>query len=212
MKKLILFIALAASTIVWAQEEDESYTGFNDLVSKLEMAASEPVPVADHSWEEVALHGGAGFNMSYANLRSPEGVTGSGIMKGLEAHFGVNLFTRRARVEGIFRNYAAESLSSNLTADLMEFEFRGVFLPPMPDKMKLRFGAGLCARYMEIEAGSRRVPHKASTPSASFMIGFERKITPTVAIGPDVSYRSALISDTFDKASADVTLRMNATF
>lgn len=212
MKKLILFITILGSTIVWAEGE---YTGYDSIVSQLEMQANQPLVVTD-DWDEVALHGGVGLNLAYTHLRSPEGVSGSGVMKGLELHFGVNVFTRRARIEGLFRNYGQETLSSSLSADLKEFEFRGVYLPPMPDKMKLRFGLGLSARYMAIEAkasgGGGRAAHKASTPAAAFLVGFERKLTSTVAIGPDVAYRSALVSDTFDKSSWDATLRMNATF
>ncbi len=205
-----------ASTIVWAEEEDDSYTGYESIVSQLRSAAdtTPQIQSEDINWEEVALHGGIGITTSFVHVASPEGANGSGIMKGFEAHFGVNLFTRKARVEGIFRNYAQEDLSSDMTADLKEFEFRGVFLPSMPDKMRLRLGLGLSARYMDISArsGGKWTPHKASTPASSFMIGFERKISATVAIGPDLTYRSALISETFDKSSWDASLRLNATF
>ena len=216
MIKLVLFYVAATSTIVWGDDGDESYTNYDSIVSQLETDA-EDVPVIkseDINWEEVALHGGLGVTTSFIHVNSPEGAVGSGVMKGFDAHFGVNLFTRKARLEGIFRNYAREDLSSEMTVDLKEFEFRGIFLPSMPDKMRLRFGLGLSARYMDISAkfGSQWVPHKVSTPAISFMAGFERKITPSVSIGPDLTYRSALISETFDKSSFDATLRLNATF
>lgn len=206
---LILALFLAP-TIVLAEDEDDNYTNYDSLVSQLEMQAEEPVPVtSDIDWEEVALHGGLGLIASYYNInQSAAGstVSASGMMRGFQLHFGVNLFTRRARVEGVFRNYASESINNQYVVDLKEFEFRGIYLPPMSDKMKLRFGGGLAARYMTLNS------EKASTPVAAFLVGFERSITPTVSFGPDLTYRSPLVSDTFDKASFDASLKMNATF
>ncbi len=213
---LVLMYAAVSSTFVWADDEDESYTGYDSIVSQLQTAAEKnpQIQSEDMNWEEVAIHGGVGITTSYVHVASPEGALGSGLMKGFEAHFGMNMFTRQIRVEGIFRNFAQEDLSSDVTADLKEFEFRGVYMPLMRDKMRLRFGMGLSARYMDISAksGSKWTPHKVSTPASSFMIGFERKISSSVAIGPDLTYRSALISETFDKSSWDASLRLNATF
>lgn len=214
----VMIAVVLSSTIVRAEEDEESYTSYDSIVAQLQTAAdADDKPVAqDMNWDEVAIHGGAGFTMSYTSVRAPEGTLGTGVMKGFEAHFGMNLFSRKARMEGLFRNFAQEQLSSNITADCKEFEFRGVFLPAgLPDKMKLRFGMGLAARYMDISSktqSGRYVTHKASTPATTFLIGFERKIAPSVAIGPDISYRSALTSDTFDKSSWDASLRLNATF
>lgn len=210
VKYLAALALVMGSTNVLADDEDESYKGFDSIVSELRASSEEPVVADNSEWEEVALHAGAGIVTSYINITSPDGESGAGIMKGLEVHFGANLFSKRARAEMLFRNYAAETLTSMLSADLREFELRFVYLPVLRDKMRMRLGGGFSARYMDLD--SRGQGYSRSTPATSLLVGFDRRITPTVTIGPDVSYRSAIISETFDKMAWDASLNLNATF
>lgn len=210
LRTLMILALFAAPTTVLAEDDDGSYTSYDSLVSQLEMQASEPVPtIVKDDWEEVALHGGAGLIASYYQVefnRPQESLAMSGMMTGFQLHFGVNLFTRKVRVETIFRNYASDSSNARYTVDLKELEFRGVYIAPFNDKMRMRFGGGLSARYMNLNS------EKATTPAASFLVGFERSLTPTVSFGPDFSYRTPLISDTFDRDSSDISLKLNAMF
>ncbi len=223
IKKEILsmfrFLAVLAlwvgSTNVLAQEDDASYVGFDSLVSELKASAEEPLnPPPRSEWEDVAIHFGAGIVTSFVSVTSPEGQSGAGVMKGFEVHVGANLFSTKARAEMLFRNYTSEPLSSTLTADLREFELRLVFMPLVRNKMHLRTGAGFSARYMDLStrAFTLRSDHSASTPTSSFFLGFERKLTPALTVGPDISYHSAVVSDTFDKSAWNASLKLNATF
>ncbi len=192
---LALIALLLGSTNVLAEDE-ESYVGFDSLVTELKESADQPSVSQERSeWDDVAIHFGAGIVTSFINVTSPEGQSGAGIMKGFEAHVGANLFSTKARAEMLFRNYASEPLSSTLTADLREFELRLVFIPLQRDKMKLRVGGGFSARYMDLTARSysERADHSVSTPSSSFFLGFERRLTPSVSLGPEISYRSAIL-------------------
>lgn len=206
---------LAVSTNVWA--EDESYTNYDSIVNELKSSTDDKMPTPptdDFDWQEVALHGGIAFATSWVSLTSPDGVAASGLLKGVEVNFGMNLFTRKLRAEGAFSSFAEEQLEHNLKADLREFELRLVYLPQIQDDTTVRFGLGLAARYMSVDSqtSGQWANHQASTPSSLFLIGFERKISPSIALGPDVSYRSALVSDTFDKSAWDASFHLNATF
>lgn len=208
LKALLLAGLFAASTLVLA-DDDDSYTGFDSIVSQLETAAEDAPPAQVDDWDEVALHGGVGFVVSNYQIHEVKGsrsLAASGMMKGFQAHFGMNMFSRNVLMEGIFRKYSSDNISNAYVVDLKEFELRGVFLPMIRGKMKMRAGAGLTARYMSLNND------KASTPFASVLVGFERMLTPTMAVGPDFSYRSALTSDTFDKSAWDASIRLNATF
>jgi hypothetical protein len=212
LKSLLICALLGASTTVWADEDDASYASYDSIVNQLEMAAEEPAPVVE-DWEEVAIHGGAGLIASYYHLGYSKGGTvieQAGVMKGFQLHFGMNLFSKKARFEGVFRNYNSDSFSfgggRDYTIDLKEFEFRTIYLSSISDKMKLRIGGGLAARYMSLNS------ERVSTPAASAMIGLERAITPTVSFGPDLSYRMPIVKDTFDKYSWDASLKLNAMF
>lgn len=214
--KILAIIALVmGSTNVLAEEDDESFVGYDSIVNELKASSEYDEPVTDaNAWEDVALHAGAGIVTTYVRLTSPEGQYGAGLMKGIEAHLGANIFTRQARAELLFRNYAEEPLSSTLAADLKEFELRLVYLPYVQDKMHLRVAGGFSARYMDVSTrtASGTKEHSISTPATALMIGFERKVSPTLSVGPDVTYRSAMVSDTFDKSAWDASINLNATF
>lgn len=218
MNKLVWFTVcplLLLPALVLADED--SYSNYDQIVSELRSSADEkPVtaPRDDFSWEEVAIHGGIGFTSSFSSVSTPNGASSSGLLKGVTVNFGTNLFTRRLRAEGAFSSYAQEGFDQNMKAQLKEFELRMLFLPSLNDKTTLRFGLGLAARYLTIDAENSGVweNYQSSTPSSMALIGFERKISPAVAIGPDFSYRSALISDTIDKSAFNASFRLNATF
>ena len=206
----LLFLSLS-STYIRAEEDGESFVHFESLVTELRQSADAPTTKRqDTSWEEVALHAGAGLTSSLINVTAPSGDRGTGLLKGLELFIGANLFTRVARAELLFRNYASEPLAPTLRADLREFELRFVYLPYFRDRMRLRLSAGLAARDMDLSTPGRR--HVMSTPASSFAIGFERQLTPSVAISPGLAYRSAIISETFDKRSVDASVNLHATF
>ena len=211
---VVTFITFTASTMVRADED--SYVNYDSIISELKASAEEPLEPArtELDWDEVALHGGLALTTTYLNITSPMGVEGTGLLKGFEAHVGANLFTRKARAEMIYRNFARESLNTDFQADLREIELRVVFLPVLKDRMRLRMGAGLSARTMEISSrnNSRWQNYSQSTPASSLLLGFERRLTKTVTLGPDLAYRSALISDSFDRSAWDAALRLNATF
>lgn len=219
MRLRYIFLTLAmmmSTTYVEAEEDDDSsYVNYDSLVSELKASAEEPAqPAPSTDWEDVAIHLGAGIVTSFVDVTSPEGINGAGVLKGFEAHAGANLFSKKARAEMLFRNYASEPLSTTLSAHLREFELRLVFIPLVRDKMRIRAGAGFAARYMDLRTRSfgQIRDHSVSTPASTFMVGFERKLTPSVTVGPDLSYRSAVISETFDKSAWDASLRINATF
>ncbi len=210
---MILVLILLGSTNVAADEE--SYTSYDDIVAELRATAEQPTkPESDLEWEAVALHAGMGLTAETLSFETPDGISGSGILKGIEAHVGMNIFSRKARAEFLFRTYAKEPIASGVSADLKEFELRVVFLPMVNDKMNFRLGGGFAARDLQLSArsGEFRNEYASSTPASTFFLGVERKVTHNLTFGPDVSYRSSMVSDSIDRRAFNATLRMNATF
>lgn len=220
MSKSVLYIvgALLLFPALVLADDDASYTNYDAIVSELRASADDrpaAPPTRDtFDWEEVAIHGGIGLATSWASVATPNGAVGSGLMKGVTVNFGTNLFTRRLRAEGAFSSFAQEGFDENLKASLKEFELRVMYMAAANPNTTLRFGLGLAARYLTIDAANagRWENYQSSTPSSVAMIGFERKITSNVAVGPDLSYRSALIADTLDKSAWNASFRLNATF
>lgn len=204
---------LLTATNVWALEDEESYTNYDSIIAELKASANEKPPAPpseDLNWDEVAIHGGVGLSTAYVHIDTGS-VRSAGLLKGFEGHFGVNLFSKSARAEGILRSYMPAETSSTVTTDLKEFELRVVYMPQIFDRTSLRLGGGVAARYMNVAVASIG-NFNASTPASSLTLGFERKMSPHVALGPDVAYRSSLIRDTIDKSAWNASLRLNATF
>lgn len=209
-------IALTLNPTIAGAEADDSYTSYDDLVSDLRTQADDVSPLTKDpvDWNEVALHGAVGLATSYITVESPDGITGTGLLKGFEANAGANLFSRKARGEAVFRSFAKESLDNDLYAELRELEGRIVFLPELDRQTTLRMGAGLSFRYMDLSARKfgRWSHYETSTPSSGLLLGLERRVAKTVTVGPDLAYRSAMRKDTFDRSSWNAALRLNAQF
>ncbi len=210
LPKLLLAAIVFTATNVWAQDE-ESFTNYEAIVNELKASADYEPPRTepDLNWDEVALQGGMSIVTSFVNINAPGSGSGSGMLKGFEAHAGANLFTRQVRGEIAFRTFAPEDLSGGLHVNLRELETRLIFLPVLADKMLLRMGFGFTARYMDLDA--KTFHGSETTPASALILGFEHKLSRAVSVGPDIAYRSAL-SDTFDKSAWDAAIRLNASF
>jgi len=209
---LVLFSSL--STYVWA-DEDGSFTNYEAIVNELKASAEEkPMPThTEVNWQDVALHGGLAFATSFMDVSSPSGTAGAGLLKGVEVSLGMNLYSEKFRGEAAFTMYGQDGLQNGLKADLHEFEARALYLPSLNDKTTVRLGLGLAARYLDLQDTSHgSATYDATTPVSVLIVGFERKIAPSLTLGPDLSYRSALVSDSFDKTAWNASFRLNATF
>lgn len=220
MKVLAVWTLIATGLIttnVWAQE-DESFSSYESIINELRDSANAPEPSSDLEngldWDEIALHGGLSAAFSYISAESPSGRLGTGLLKGFEGHFGMNLFSRVSRAEMVYRNFSPEVLSRETTLTMNEFEARIVFLPVLRDRVLLRMGAGLSARQTEatFRDGAQTSRITQAHGASSLLLGFERKLAREVSLGPDFSYRSPMTNDSIEKSSWDASFRLNATF
>lgn len=212
----ISFIAISVlcATNVRAENGDDSFTSYDAIVNELKADADDfPEPVQEElGWDEVAISAGMSIATSFISITAPNGATGGGMLKGFEVFTGANLFSKKARAEIGFRSFAPEDFGK-VNIDLREFEGRLIFLPVLRDKLTMRMGLGLTARYMGIDgrANESSEHSEATTPATALILGLEHKLSRMVTVGPDLAYRSAL-SDSFDKSAWDAAIRLNATF
>lgn len=205
------------TTNVWAQDE-ESFSSYESIINELKATAEAPEPSTEREhgidWEDVAIHGGLSAAFSYISAESPTGRVGTGLLKGFEGHFGMNLFSTVSRAEMVYRNFSPEVLSRDMTFTMNEFEARIVFLPVLRDRLLLRMGAGLSARQTEATflEGAKSTHVTQAHGASSILLGFERKLAREVSLGPDFTYRSPLTDDSLEKSSWDASFRLNATF
>ena len=214
MKAIALVFLCGFATNVWAFDEDDSYTNYESLVSELKTSAEGYQPVREEP-APVNLQGGLGIATSYVTVEMPRiGLNSSGLLKGFVAHIATSPLGKDLRFEAAFRNFAHDALSNQAAADLRELEASAVFLPVLSDKMVLRMGAGLSERFFDVRVRQpgQEVRESWATPYYSLLLGFERKVAKTVAVGPDFAHRAPLDASSYSKSSWDASFRLNATF
>jgi hypothetical protein len=212
-KYVLLGFVLVVSTLVWADDED-SFTSYDSIISELRQAARKPErQETQNLFPKLTFHGGLSLaasviNISSSTFRNPTG----GVLKGFEAHVGVDLLTSTARGELAFRNLGPDPTGRDLEIALRELEARIVFLPNLQDRLNLRMGGGLSARTLKIRSRLLEASEVQGTPFYSLFVGLERKLADSVSVGPDLAYRSSLDASSIDKSSWDACFRLNATF
>lgn len=215
--RFAIAIVAGFATNVLALEDDESFSNYESIVSELRANAdrSRAEGFDEPDWSAVAMSGGLGLTGSYVTIEMPEfGVQSSGLLKGFEAHVGFNLFRRDARVEAAFRNFAHDALSDQLRANMRELEAGLVFLPSLQEATWLRMGIAASGRFVQAMArlAGGEVRKSWGTPYYSLILGFERKVSKAVNLGPDISYHGPLDASSYSKSSWDASFRLNASF
>lgn len=213
----ILIFAFTAATNVRASDDD-SYASYEAIVNELTANANDNVPVAKEDWDEVAMQGGMSFVTSYVNIGievpGVATINNGGLMTGFEGHVGSNLFSRQVRGELAFRAFVPKEMGSEMQANLKDLESRIVFLPRLQDRTVIRMGLGLSARFIDVEGriASGSYAYSSTDLASSVFLGFERKLSPAVSVGPDVAYRSGIDGNPLLKSSWDAAIRLNASF
>lgn len=213
----VLVLSFAATTNVWA--DDDSYSSYDSIVSDLQALANEAPPVIETDWEDVAMQGGMSFVTSLLTF-SPSlpgaRIEMTSFLTGIEGHVGSNLFSKQVRAEFAARIFFPKETGNETQVNMKELDGRMVFLPRLNSRTLIRMGLGMGMRFIDIEG---RNPSEVGTYSQSasglasnIFLGFERKVGKTIAVGPDLAYRSSLSSDSIVKSSWDAAIRLNATF
>lgn len=201
------------SALAHAQEDPDSFKQYNSIVSDLKSSLGEQ-PQDLSLDNRPRLHAGVAIAGSYLSIVTPNGSRVSGLLKGFEGHIGMDLLSSDMTLEGSLRIYAAEDLSSRLTADMKEADIKLVYNMHMLNQNSLRIGGGFSTRFLSLKGfayGSDTTVNDTS-PSLMLLIGYQKRLSPNLSVGPDLSYRTALSTDSVAKTTVDGTLRMNATF
>ena len=207
---VLAFVGSAASA-----SDGDSFTTYDSIVNELKSDADIDLKPKHEKmdWESVAISGSLGVTgalVDVPNVGGP-GNGGSGFLKGFEAAIGANTFSKQARAELAFRNYAGEKLSGRIHADMREFEARMIFLPPLRDDTRVRMGMGLSERILNATP-ERGKSVDRSGMYYSLLVGLEHQVSTAVSVGPDLAYRDSLNNRNDRKSSWDASFRLNANF
>lgn len=167
-------------------------------------------PLADS-----AIHVGVGFANNFETATSAQGRHLDINQSGIQAALGIDLLTPEWIAEGTARSFA-DSETSNATVSLHEFDLKILNKGHLSGALGYRLGGGLSARYLGVdEPATATAPHQKTdyvTPASVVEAGLELLLSPRLSVGFASSYRSALISDTVDRAALDLSIRVDAHF
>jgi len=212
--KTFLFVsAFFGSTIVQALSLDDTELDFDGIVSELS-GQTRAVQSDSDPFDSILLHAGVGLASSYVNVNPEYGSTRTGMLTGLEATFGIDLFSRNWLAEGAFRSYNSERLSKDLEIDIREFDLKFLYHGSFAKRLEARVGAGVSARYLSIVSSSVGLTslQNYTTPSSLVFTGMSAQLARPVSLGAEIAYRSTLVSETIDRSSLTASLRLDAHF
>ena len=205
---VLLFVSPAFS------EVDSSYLGYDQIVNNLSRSTSRIPQDGYDPLESIQMHTGLGFATSYVSIDAPRAKINSAFLKGVQLSFGIDLFSPIWAAEGSMRSFGVETLEDKSEVSLKEFDLRLLFKRKFTPSFGMKVGAGMAARYLNFNyyKGTQFIRIKETTPSSLFSGSIEAFITPSLSVGGEVVYRSALIGDTIDKRALDTNIRVDAHF
>lgn len=215
-----LMLSLPINAQISETNEDEDYVSYNKIVDDLQSRTkTQPAskittryaPGRD-PFENVWIHAGVGFAQTTQNIDLPNGATVHMAGRGVQATLGIDILGPNLSAEGSVRNFG-ESEDSPMgiatKTKLKEFDLK-VLMKTREGRFGLKAGGGLSARYMTVLSGLETFD--ITTPASVLQIGGDFYLSQTVSVGLDLSVRTAMISETFDRASYDGTLRLDTHF
>lgn len=221
---LITFTLLASPLVQAAASvsgDEDGEIGYEDIVKDLSKDVSrEEKRVSENSsrararrtgeqssLDDVMIHGGVGLTQMFGTVGAASRVHLA--QQGVQATLGIDLFSNNWMAEGAARNFTARDYDRTAVS-LKEFDLKIVYHNTFAPKLQYRLSSGLAARYLKIEGVNGTEDYK--TPSSIFAAGADYLLSRTISIGGELATRSALISETADKNTYDMTLRLDANF
>lgn len=210
---VVLIAMLALFTPVTHAAEDADMQGYDSIVNELNREANRPIlraqqasRAANDPFESVLFHGGLGVATLMEMVNFADGSHVFLGQKGIQAAFGIDLFSPNWLAEGTARTFA-ESEDPPIHVSLQEFELKVITHDRLSHELGYRMGAGLSARYMNVRHGADSTTY--TTPTGLATAGLDLFLSEKASVGVEVTGRSAMITDTPDKNSIDATLRVD---
>lgn len=214
---LFLFLSLNSVTSFAASiDSDDSSPGYEAIVGELEKL-DVPLPKEqriEDPFDLAKIHLGIAMLSSYSNFQLASGKNENGMLNGFELSFGIDLFSPNWMALGSIRSFSSAKLGDSLSAKLQEFDLKFFYKNYMTRQIQGVFGLGLSARYLELDTIENGVSKKTqyTTPASVISTGFMARLGKQISLGPEFSYRSAMINETADKNAFDGMLKLDAQF
>jgi hypothetical protein len=187
-----------------ANEEEIGYDTLVKELSRSEMNSDNSDLLAD-----VEIHLGAAVSSSLATIVTKDNSTIYAAQRGVQATFGIDLFSRHWLAEGSFINYI-DRRYDDYDVRLKEFDFKVVYRTRLDGSIGMRLGGGLAARYLTLETPNGSDVH--TTPFSVLTGGLETYVIRNFSLGVEVAARNTMTYETPDQSALDLSLRFDGHF
>lgn len=196
-----------------AIDDDDDMIGYESILNELNRETSRPTlrtnartQRSSDPLDSVLFHGGLGVATLMQMVTFDDGTTHYLGQKGIQASFGIDLFSPYWIAEGTARSFGPTD-GSRENVSLQEFELKVIHKDRFSNHLGYRIGAGLSARYMNLHRNQD--VQTFTTPSGVATLGLDLYLTEKMSFGADINGRTAMISETPDQKSVDATLRVD---
>lgn len=194
-----------------AQAED--VIDFDTIVDNLEGSTRTPLKGLDGGdpFDDVMIHASVGFVGSYNQIRVPNQSTVSGLLSGVEARFGIDLFSPYWQAQGAIRSFDQAKIDAEISASLKEFDLTILHSGIFNRRLGWHMAGGVAARYLRVTEQNQGELNY-TTPSSIVAAGLTANFTDRVGITADLSWRRSFIDETADRTAYQASLALDARF
>ena len=217
--KYILIVSSLLTLPLFAGAAQSDYdVNYDGIISELSKSrGSVDADFEDDPFAKIKLHGGVGFVTSLISLSTADKDI-SGLHSGVEANFGIDLFSERWMAEGSIRSFGDTEIDGH-NISLKEFDLKFTYHSRLGRALQYRLGMGLAARYLSHRSGKElSLASQASTetiyttPASIFYFGVNAVLTKSITLGLEASYRDPMTSETIDNGALDTGIKLDFHF
>ncbi len=208
MKKILFIITLVVSASALSD-----YEGYDEIVNKLSAYSKKDLRDNQAYRSEIRtyskVHLGLGLSQTFFDADAAGFDSRMQNQGGLLINVGVDVLNQNWGIEGSYSNFGTAN-NNNSQIQLKEFSLKGLYKPSINKTWSMRMGLGISSRFLDISNPTTNESYK--TPSALFLFGVESYISQMISVGTDLGFKAAMIDDTIDKNSVDLSFRIDTHF
>lgn len=203
----MLCLSLLIGPLASAEYEEISYEQLLDRLSKKKAAVQ-----SSHydPFESIKIHAGVGLITSAQQIQINDG-TGYRYQNGFEFNLGIDLFSPQWTSEVNLRNFGTTETDTE-SRNIREYALKLMYKNSLAENMGYRLGGGLGTRLLRFTNQTKEVSLQESTSVYILAGGVDFYINPVLSLGIEAGTRQALVGNSSDKSSADISLRLDTRF
>ena len=201
-----LFLFTFAATKVRAEQIVEELT-YDDLLSQLNAKRTKISDSISDPYKNLKLHFGFGL-LSTAHNYEVKNDPITSYFSGFQVSGGVDLFSQYWRSDILLRNFGQHS-SANDSKNIRDIDLKGSHVIFNED-ISHSIASGVGYRIFEYHKNEVGFTETSSHLLFSYSLAFVTK--SQLSIGPEIAYRTAIVNQTSDRSSLDLTLKMDSSF